>query len=396
MRFEDFYPRDAAAAYCEHLIAPMPEDDDKAALEAWRTHGLQLEEVLSQALGRYLLAMRDAGQLQPIPHLERRVGPFHFTAKWNAMVAGGSPNETVLGLIRYSIGWTASLAKYKQPVNADYLYRLVESGNFEWNTMGDARVKCHVTGETLEVQLTGWQAQLGRRRHEAGRGHYFEPLAGDAPAPTVDTIRIPAPSGELLIADWFRLENNEFTKAVKEGQQSIEVNSEAGMRAQTQQYAALGFASVFVGNTGPAILQIGDDLLIGRQPVEEKKSHHHKGSVCTDLWWATIIDRQVLTDILAARHGVDRASTLISGYLAKPSTVCTIVRVPPGELHVNYVAGGELRAGFTCDDPLASSIDALDDCFAVVSARPMQWRQRAAAEEHADGEKVRPRPGASG
>lgn len=84
------------------------------------------------------------------------------------------------------------------------------------------------------------------------------------------------PSGKMVVGNDFR---NEF-KVIG----SYSCNSAKGMEQITQQYAKIGLAHCFVGNTCPGVFKVGkQDFRIGR-------GRGSIASICTDLWWFSICD----------------------------------------------------------------------------------------------------------
>lgn len=118
-------------------------------------------------------------------------------------------------------------------------------------------------------------------------------------------------TGNLLVNDWFRCKNNEFSEAVKDKNEDYSeegsINNPRGVISAISRLAELGVVSVNVGNSCPQGFKIKDTLLFGEYKykqsdddgwAEMKKDKTHLGSVCTDLWNVSIIDESQFVKIL--------------------------------------------------------------------------------------------------
>src|SRR5690606_11061016 len=79
------------------------------------------------------------------------------------------------------------------------------------------------TGDSLKLQLTGWNATLLKR----GEVYRFYP-AGSVTDIPLQSIEIDLPTGELLLSDWIRVPG--FREATDLGydDRSLDINSEQG------------------------------------------------------------------------------------------------------------------------------------------------------------------------
>lgn len=98
-------------------------------------------------------------------------------------------------------------------------------------------------------------------------------------------IELNVPSGKMVVANdlrnWWRVVG------------SYNVNNHMGCCLTTKRYAEAGMAHAFVGNTCPSVYRIRKDKFVigvnnGRKnPVKGART---VASVCTDLWWYSIVD----------------------------------------------------------------------------------------------------------
>ena len=126
---------------------------------------------------------------------------------------------------------------------------------------------------------------------------------------THQTVEINVPTGNLLIADWFRDENNLLAEvtSVKNtviGAKMREINEYGALYGDSalNEYAAVlsaaeaNVATVFVGNSCPQIFANENIIVISSEKEKKAKKLNDEGCVCTDLWRATIVDEQVLKE----------------------------------------------------------------------------------------------------
>lgn len=341
-------------------------------------------KVLEAALERYMTALRDAGHLAPVKFTERR--DHRWANAWNRFVGhAGAPESkwdvaSIIEPIQHGLnivicGCTPDDAYAR-------MVKKMNTGCFEFRAMHCANSVCDASGKTLGVNIqAGWKPQIGTVNYKLDDA--FLPLTEDGPLPSVKMGQIPAPTGNMLLADWFRFKENLFSDIVKVGAPEGSLNTSAGCAALTDHYAAnFGFMSVHVGNTSPEILQRPDHLVIGRFDEDaclnedDKNSPallqgEVKGYVCTDLWWATMIDRSVLIDLLATKIGREQAERDVAACIEEFDI--TTVQVPPGQVFFHYTAQKDDLASFFCEGPLEVNRDAVDEPYVVISSEPLTW-----------------------
>ncbi|HEY6437863.1 MAG TPA: hypothetical protein VIY47_14830, partial [Ignavibacteriaceae bacterium] len=147
-------------------------------------------------------------------------------------------------------------------------------------------------------------------------------------------------TGDLLISDWFRID--EFTEATKIFD-LFDIESADGRQKQAACYMnELGFISVNTGNLNPSIYQKNgvlsfcssadsEDYDYDSNPKEFKKI----GNVDTELWNVTIIDKQQLIDIISITNP-EKAKELVDRYIQKYSENIVQVKVNPGTFYLYH------------------------------------------------------------
>lgn len=157
-------------------------------------------------------------------------------------------------------------------------------------------------------------------------------------------------STEILIADWFRIE--EFTKQVEYNKdyKDASINTDYGQIKQTLFSAEnFNFITIGVGNTCPSIFKKNEELIIARyafdgyEHTDEDSGYTYTpllddyvslGSVCTDLWNVTIIDKQTLIDIVSNKVDYNQAVKIVDIYLE--SNDVTKITLPMGKYKVSF------------------------------------------------------------
>ena len=229
----------------------------------------------------------------------------------------------------------------------DRIATLVESGKLDPD-MTDCEIYCSITGERLQVELRDWQPVLHRLDLKTANFVEIEALSAGKP---LRHMEMNLPTGELLFADWFRIPgfNEGMEMIAKDG--GREINCDDGAEEQTREYfEKAGFAHVSVGNTSPTIYRDGELIRLGYLDDEAlydeageriAEGPEEAGCVCTDLWWVTIADKQVIADILmrSGQHA-DRAAAeaAIDTYVEENWGVSRI-QLEPGPLHVYFPRG---------------------------------------------------------
>lgn len=129
---------------------------------------------------------------------------------------------------------------------------------------------------------------------------------------------------DILIADWFKID--EFTNKVKYNQDynEVSINFAKGREASTRHSVEnFNYITVHVGNSCPTIFQNGNDFVFGYSTewdeknitLEDNKGYTDHGSVCTDLWNVTIIEKAQLINIVAESVGMEKATQIVTEYL---------------------------------------------------------------------------------
>jgi hypothetical protein len=127
------------------------------------------------------------------------------------------------------------------------------------------------------------------------------------------SVDIQVPSGKLLF-------NDTLPDVLSKGIGDYNVNALMGIKLCSEAYARRDIMHFFVGNSCPAIWRERgkkDTLFVGSLPegLWEAAGPDHPsgiqivGSICTDLWWASVVDQIVLSRIMIAVEGLEVTDT---------------------------------------------------------------------------------------
>lgn len=228
-------------------------------------------------------------------------------------------------------------AEFDQVVGAAYdgLVSTMIEGTLEDHSLSGRDHYCCVTDERYALRLSGWVPSLWRFDMPSRRHVEIAPIA----LQPLQHLEIEFKTGDVVVADWFRID--EFTAiAGKKDYTKPSVNSDVGRELETIRKAEeFGFVHVCVGNTSPTVLQQGDDVVIAWADEDEPpEGLEIKGSVCTDLWWVTMVEVARLAEIVAEGRecGIDEARDVVERYIAEHSAHVTRLSLTPGIKHLHF------------------------------------------------------------
>jgi hypothetical protein len=369
--FADYFSYDDFMVFVDHEI----NDPDNHA----RYREL-VETKMEASLRGFLEALKAEGRLEPIPNAEGRSTP--FLDCWNYMVTDASE------FVKYPDSiWRSIANNFAHHLIFDPIYNgaqaiekgndpewrsrygklidLVTTGNFDrWFYSHLEAERCAMTDERLRLNGTGWKFELGKWTSEG-----FVPMEPKAP-PRIVEMPFEFKTGNLLIADWFRIE--EFTKSVNDynkDYRGVSINSVAGRILQTEHLASKhGVLSVSVGNSSPYLFRPQDGVLAFANPADYDSfsPSDSQGMVITDLWAVTIIERERLVEIVADAVGDQaQAEQIVEDYLANNDVMTA--KVEPGTHYVYFTGENEIfRDQFRCADV---PLEGLDPCFVISDQR---------------------------
>lgn len=219
--------------------------------------------------------------------------------------------------------------------NYERLINQVNEGNFgQYELNCDS--ECFGCGKKIEMVASNWNFILRTLKMNENRKYNLE-LLPECIEEKIYEVKVEFKTGELLMADWFRIK--EFTEHVEYDPEykKISINVDLGQINSTEHAASLGFVTIHVGNSCPTVYQKEEDFIFGYETEESNKSDYKpKGNICTDLWNITVIDKSRLIEIVAETLGEDKAKEVVEEYLSKNKSEITKINVQPGEYVIGF------------------------------------------------------------
>lgn len=206
-----------------------------------------------------------------------------------------SGGHNIIASARYTAGHFHT-AFYMKEKGRD---RTSDSGEMESDF-----IHCHTCGEPIVMMLS----KDGKSIRVRGIGdRKLEHCKYEDAAKREFYIELDCPSGEFIIANDLRHnltqdgECREVFEEPNKDRSGPDLNTFAGQMQFTQGYAAQGLGLIEVGNTSPSVIQNSPTkLMIGSfsedAEDDDGKSPNEIGSICTDLWWYSIIDRSLFEE----------------------------------------------------------------------------------------------------
>lgn len=181
--------------------------------------------------------------------------------------------------------------------------------------------------------------------------------AGDYCPGHYDTIEfeIEIPTGEIICTDWIR--GSEETFEYYDNEEGS-INAESGIKGQILAFAAHNVHHVFVGNTMPNVYRKDNILTVENaddndevcrcgqencdcpyQTYPSIEGAHKVASICTDLWWATIVDKEVARVALVESLGEEEAEKVLDKVLSEAGYATE--KIKPGVYKCTYYGRGD-------------------------------------------------------
>lgn len=193
----------------------------------------------------------------------------------------------------------------------------------------------------------------------------------------VTEVKIATPSGIVYAVDWFHLDK--FTKKLEDnsddkyGKNSL--NYAKGKHNNTVRMAKKNVFSLFVGNSSPSIFK--DKLDDGIHYITEhtyaamkkRKNSKNLGSVCTDLWAVTLVDRDILLKILGGKN--DKNIALLDDYLKQHKHVTIPVNSDHLYFYFDYSTKRELDGEHPIKTKFENTNPPNKSIFGILSEKPL-------------------------
>lgn len=382
-KFKDFEAMIAASE-----ANPRPEGKyDDPGVSKWYEHFHDLREksIVKPAM-KFFKAKLKAGELKPVPNSQGR--SINFAFGWDCIVAPTPGTEDYhktwamesierlfgsLILSPHSGLWQVFYRdeiekEFDAKATYDQIIAFFDKGDFPFHSVSEYQA-CGKTGEYIHVQFEDWTPVLGKPCDTGGKLREFVKCEPITTTPEIKTLQIEFKTGNLVAMDWFRGFDGalEAFLNARGADKLPSINSSAGIYKTTQFHADLGIVHVFVGNsspnvfTGNGIIAVGnnwreftadgrerysdcdDDGNESEEAYEEYENAQENppvgmvdnSSVCTDLWWITMMERERLIEIFVEQLGEELRGE-IEEYANGDFDVN--IQVEPGKYTLHYDA----------------------------------------------------------
>lgn len=362
---------DLPDAYVDAVVLRRREGGDDAVGEA-------AMEVMTTHLADHLEALVGDGRIVAHTALPNR--RMNLLTSWNVMCGAAPPTwrsrrdetmevasrlqramlDTPLMLLAFDV----AEGRIDEAGRAKAMKRFRDRLDQGTLSMAEMSMREHdfVGGESFDVEMRSWALAFGRRID----WRRMEPAEDVAPT-RLHVLEMDAPSGELLVRDWFQ--DDGFTKLVDEGNPWRGGSRDEDERDAERYASDHGFISVRSAERSLTVFQKGDRVTIGRHDEDDGPAgpagFRDCGSLTIELRRVSVIDRAVLEATLTRLHGADEAHA-ITGRLAKdPRTVR--LRMKPGRYRFRSSGEGAIAHLLQPGDPsLAGGYEAVVD-FEIIN-----------------------------
>lgn len=239
----------------------------------------------------------------------------------NTIILKSNHNDSITNLYNskdYEQLYERLLMLFSTQLSIDYLNKNLEefkSGeSYAYGYSGE----CDECGELLTYAFNGREIKSVNFN-----GNKEEILNCNINKPELE-FEIDFPTGKLLCEDSIPFMRDAM-KELKLDNQKHSICSTTGIYERTNNYASVNMFHVCVGNTCPSLWKHNDTLAIGRS-IENFDGCNHEcdnckditceedllplsqdsidiASICTDLWWATVVDVEVYKSLLIKVYG---------------------------------------------------------------------------------------------
>lgn len=340
MTFSNYFKLDDYKQLC----SLWNDDSDKADMYGKSKMMSLMEKTFDKAIIDFLIDYKKDNFLPKVAYGEGH--EIYWKSQWNQMLKDKEFDKSVFSSSFFMVlayGMPKQEATQKDIEDAyNKLIENTDRGNFGRHLVSEDFCSCTDCGQKMRLIFEGWKPKFQVLKKIEDKkiimGNPESCLAKE-----VVSLNVDFPTGELLMADWFRIPG--FTEAVEykgadKYSQERSINHASGrILATKENLENFNFISISVGNSSPRIFQSGNNLAFGS--VDEDKEddigkYKEVGYVCTDLWAVTIIDKKVLIEIIAKTNNedIDIATELVNKYIKEESV--NKVNVKPGSYQLNF------------------------------------------------------------
>jgi hypothetical protein len=230
----------------------------------------------------------------------------------------------------------------------EQLVQHVNQGNFESKYFHISFI-CEDCGQELNLSFNNWLASFHVFDERENEWNYH--LPHNCSNQSIIELGINLPTGNLLVADWFRIPG--FQEIMNHHSEHLSsINYTKGKEEKTIHYASHNIIHLALKATKdklPQIFQYKNNLVAGYEShFSPRKNHEHNhtahdestqsyqlcGEIENRLWAVTMIEKENLIKILSLCYG-NHASYVVEEYI-KNNTVINI-KVQPGQYILSFM-----------------------------------------------------------
>lgn len=152
------------------------------------------------------------------------------------------------------------------------------------------------------------------------------------------------PTGEIICTDWL----DRFSDILKPFESYTDINTDAGTIQKIADFAKGNISHTYVGNSSPHVFWSESESTLTVENLEYDDDNNNEPTpqipgaveidhITTDLWWATIIDKAIITPLYDAYYEGDE---WYGDYRFKFARM----KIKPGIYKMSYYSIGETDA----------------------------------------------------
>lgn len=303
----------------------------------------------ARAVGQHILFLGSEGRIHPAPHTENVDSNWKYY--WDMACDPYKHDQfnsahvqllsIVFSTVFHDLCYAVSRPKEGRPAPSDYqafhahLKHRVEEG-----TLGPKEVfsdECHYTGHNFQVLLNHWQPTYYMPKVGLNPGQAL--TAETIPPPSLQHASIPVPSGEML--GFGSLAHPAFREALEKAKQKGKVrsvNSTVGRERRTHAMAEVGMVELMCSDGSIELCMGENGVRAGTVLSSEAKKKLSPHRLSVDSSWVYLVDRQVLTGLLAENGLGNHSADWLEGWLEEQGENVVQFQLEPGVHHL-YFAG---------------------------------------------------------
>lgn len=345
MEFKDFYSKEQYQQL--HKLHRTKDENNRPVKEFYDSR-----PIFAKAIENFLKMKNKNNQLVDIEYAQSH--DTYIQKLWDNIRSEESLSEYANSRLQQLFSMTILDTFREKTIDKGYeeLNDMFNQGDFEYFLL-NGNEKCTCCDAIMYIEFKNWIPSFQTYNLKTKQNMQPESCFDNQ----ITELEIEFKTSELLLADWFRIK--EFTEQVAYNKDYIEpsINSSLG-RVNSTKYALenFNFLTVHIGNSSPEIFTNGKDIIFGREDEKRapSKKFENAGYICTDLWNATIIEKQQLINIIANKIGLESAINKVEEYL-EHNDVETL-DIKPGTYKLRFHASYEEFKNLEQDKVIPKSI----------------------------------------